>query len=451
MRGDFTRNTFDAHNHFSRVLMQQGRVQLDADWNEQAAILLHYLRALARDLIGPYGGNGFEITSRGNAGFQIGAGHYYVDGVLCENDTECSYTNQPDFKPESLPANNPYLVYLDVWERHITHLEGTAIREVGLGVNGPDTATRAKVVWQVKVATKRANESEIGQPGKQQSWQNFIESLWGNWLESWQSGNRGLLKAKLESSCLGNDACNVPPDSRYRGAENQLYRVEIHKGGPAGTATFKWSRDNGSIVSPVSKLAGDTITLGHWGRDRRQSLESGQWVELIDDTIALRGEAGPIGKIKVVNQEEMTVAIKWPDNTQLPTYNEADYESRHVLLRRWDHREHDPSIAGAPRFDPKTGSLFVEEAVDITTDKWLTLEYGIQVCFAKSSDNAHQYRTGDYWLIPARATTGDIEWPYPNGSAPHGVEHHYAPLAVISADTVHNLRRDLAPLAAPVP
>ena len=36
--------------------MQQGRVQLDADWNEQADILLHYLRTLAADLIGPFGG-----------------------------------------------------------------------------------------------------------------------------------------------------------------------------------------------------------------------------------------------------------------------------------------------------------------------------------------------------------------------------------------------------------
>ena len=47
MKGDFTRDTFDASNHFTRVLMQQGRVQLDADWNEQTAILLHYLQSLA--------------------------------------------------------------------------------------------------------------------------------------------------------------------------------------------------------------------------------------------------------------------------------------------------------------------------------------------------------------------------------------------------------------------
>ena len=38
MKGDFSRDTFDPAKQFTRVLMQQGRVQLDADWNEQIAI-----------------------------------------------------------------------------------------------------------------------------------------------------------------------------------------------------------------------------------------------------------------------------------------------------------------------------------------------------------------------------------------------------------------------------
>ena len=35
MKGDFSRETFDRARHYSAVLLQQGRVQLDADWNEQ--------------------------------------------------------------------------------------------------------------------------------------------------------------------------------------------------------------------------------------------------------------------------------------------------------------------------------------------------------------------------------------------------------------------------------
>src|SRR5579864_1047191 len=108
-RGDFTRDTFHRANHVSRVLMQQGRVQLDADWNEQTSILLHYLWNLGADLIGQHGGttNGFKITPATNndgTDLQIAGGHYYVDGVLCENSpalingtpTPPTYFTQPD-------------------------------------------------------------------------------------------------------------------------------------------------------------------------------------------------------------------------------------------------------------------------------------------------------------------------------------------------------------------
>ncbi len=43
-------------------------------------------------------------------------------------------------------------------------------------------------------------------------------------------------------------------------------------------------------------------------------------------------------------------------------------------------------------------------------NKRITLADGIQIQFQPSaSDNL--YRTGDYWLIPARVATGDVEWP----------------------------------------
>src|SRR6185437_4398702 len=91
-RGDFTRDTFDPLKHFARVLMQQGRVQLDSDWNEQAAILLRYVQTLAADLIGPGGGpddSGFALgTLPVPNDFRIGLGRYYVDGILCEADAE---------------------------------------------------------------------------------------------------------------------------------------------------------------------------------------------------------------------------------------------------------------------------------------------------------------------------------------------------------------------------
>ncbi len=161
MKGDFSRlNLFDPLKQYTRVMQQQGRVQLDADWNEQADILLHYLRTLAADLIGPFGGparqdHGFQITNfvaakdKAPANLDIGAGRYYVDGLLCESDLvdgkPLSYRGQP--QADDLPEI-PFLVYLDVWERHVTYLQDGSIREVALG--GADTTTRAQVIWRVR-------------------------------------------------------------------------------------------------------------------------------------------------------------------------------------------------------------------------------------------------------------------------------------------------------------
>jgi hypothetical protein len=97
---------------------------------------------------------------------------------------------------------------------------------------------------------------------------------------------------------------------------------------------------------------------------------------------------------------------------------------RNALLRRWDQRAGITQTGGLRLSDKDNAAL--------ASADWQTLEDGIQVRF-RLAPNA-RYRTGDYWLIPARTATGDIEWPRTGGSEPQvlpprGVRHHYAPLA----------------------
>jgi hypothetical protein len=461
MKGDFTRDTYNPLKHFSRVLMQQGRVQLDADWNEQGAILLHYLRALAADLIGPFGGTGDAfgvfnvITKKKNApkagevlltegetesltkagvlkdgtvregDFLIGTGHYYVDGLLCENEDYVNYAGQVDLPGAEAMKADSYLVYLDVWERHITYLEDENFRDLAgesfpgireVALNGPDTATRAKLVWQVKTLVP----SEKDKPTKLES--GPINANWKDWVNRFESENRGRLKAKVTRSDgpdAGN-ACLTSPDARYRGADNQLYRVEIHQGGngKAGVATFKWSRENGSVVFPILQLSNDTIKLAHLGRDSRLGLKVGEWVEIINDEIIMRGDVPPLVQIDSIEAIDMVIRIKVP--VGLKTLPFKKKEDKTLLLRRWDHK----------------GDIKKDGAVALVEDggdkNWLMLEDGVQIQFQEGA----VYRAGDYWLIPARTATGDIEWPKdkdsnPLSRAPHGVTHHYAPLAAI--------------------
>src|SRR5579872_6484477 len=97
MKGDFSRIRFNRTKHYTAVLQQQGRVSLDADTNEQAAIHQELRETEIIDVIGPFGGpqgnEGFGISLSGNT-IQIGGGRYYVAGILCEGPA-VSYMQQP--------------------------------------------------------------------------------------------------------------------------------------------------------------------------------------------------------------------------------------------------------------------------------------------------------------------------------------------------------------------
>jgi hypothetical protein len=455
MRGDFTRNTFDPSLHYSRVLMQQGRVQLDADWNEQGAIFTHFLRALARDLIGPYGAPagsaGFQIVVDPNqiarfdgsplgksadpddkalfkrlsdvltgasTTFVINAGTYYVEGIRVENRQPMLYSDQTAFDSASFGAADKAtnLVYLDVWERHVTCVEDPHIREVALG--GPDTTTRAQIVWQVRSGpASRAARNPCDISG--------IPPRPGT----------GRLRAYAGPGAVPPSPCVIAPSSSYRGPENQLYRVEIHDPGVAGKATFKWSRENGSVVFPIvgkpqtsTGTSGGTtvsLTVATLGRDDKFGLHVGDWVELVDDAYVLQNRADALLQVTGIAKDQMQVTLASAGTISIA----ADAVQSNLLLRRWDQ-------GSAP--------ITVAETTAGGADysKWFALEDGIVVTFVDAGDakKPATYFTGDYWLIPARVATGNIDWPQTDGAnpvpaalPPDGPKHHYAPLCVYHA------------------
>ena len=560
MKADLTRRTFDPLKHFTRVLMQQGRVQLDADWNEQTAELLYYLRALAADLIGQHGGPavsagnvGFAISALSTApgatpatnDFAIGSGHYYVDGILCEADSKpipitgfpgskmvkllywprgdlefrsgdyvevsgasgavqqaritgpdpggrtltldadvsafktesvkplvqrlMTYLTQPDYpaSDKDLTTAQNYLVFLDVWERLITYVEDDSVREVALG--GPDTTARSKIVAQVKVAegTPGATTTDSQSPCvvftlTPKDLSVIAPPLWSN---------RGWLKAKAKQDSTSTDPCIISPGARYRGPENQLYRVEIHRPGvgwggtgdpPTTTgATFKWSRENGSAIYPIVKLnsggGATTVFLENLGRDVRFGLREGDvegdWVEVIDDDYVLQNRAEPLLKVHSIDRTGMSVTL---EGTR--TSNVGEDFTKHPLLRRWDHKAGERVEGGLP-LGSDGAALILEGSGD--SSNWLELEDGVKIQFQTPDlgQQENQYRTGDYWLIPARTATGDVEWPRENdgqgnpiAKQPDGIEHHYAPLAVIKLEagvgiTVHPCQKTIKPAA----
>ena len=409
MKGDFSRETFDRTKHFNAVLMQQGRVQVDADWNEQQAIRQHRTETEAIDVIGKCGAPkhhaGFGITATG-ADFTISAGRFYVDGLLCENEAEALYSEQPDWPnppglDEWLATGASFgIIYLDVWKRHLTALEDPSIREVAL--DGPDTTTRVKTIWQVKVLPVVESVNELTCETELEAWNDLISPV------------TGTLTAQTTIAEDPESPCLIPPDAGYRRLENQLYRVEIHQDSEAvGGATYKWSRDNGAIVTEILAVSGAEITVADLGPDDVLGFAKGQWVEILDDTLELRGDPGELIEIQdfATDANGRSVIVLASAPTQLASDPDFPNADRHPKLRRWD---------GAA-----TNGLPV--ATTLTE-----LEGGIQVQFSNDT-----YATGNYWLIPARTATGQIEWPAtddgtltPLPQLPLGITHHYCRLAI---------------------
>jgi Family of unknown function (DUF6519) len=432
MKGDFSRLRDNGGKGYSRVMMQQGRVLLDSDWNEHAALMQELLRRLSRDLFGPHGGPGeylgFQIFFNGqkdanaqaawgrlldrmkqaqdeklpaiqeafNRGVPIiGPGRYYVEGVAVTNKGADAYAAESDDPFSGTPAafdtnKRPWLAYLDVWEDYVSPEQDPGLMEIALG--GPDTCGRAKTMWKVRIRYEKVADD----------------------LRALKPTGDGLMSAFTDEKPQPDELCVISPDSQYRGVENQLYRVEIHKGGNTETARYKWSRDNGSIVYPVlGSKNGKVFELSRLGRDKLSSLSLGGWVEYVDDDLAAGPGVGVMAKVELIDKDDNLVTLEFAGDTR-PVFN----KDLHPLLRRWDH----------------TSKIGDGGCVKIEEDKKQALEDGINISFAKSAAKA-SYRAGDYWLIPARVATGGIDWPKENEKPatlpPHGPMHSYAPLLLV--------------------
>lgn len=405
MKGDFTRLTFDASNHYTSVWMQQGRLQLDADWNELVEIQNYLRQNQTQSMIGSSGvpklkdNQSFKVTPQGTD-LVIVPGRIYIDGILCELDRQLLYTNQPDY-PNALTSdlggvglkeNTYYIAYLDVWERHITAIDDPNIREKAL-VSIPDTSTRTKVIWQVKLL-----EVDGGK--------DAVDNLWEQFVENRSFERKGLLQTSL--------ATKIEPGTQTDELENRLYRVEIHQGGTLGEAQFKWSRENGNIVSQA-KLDTDTktITIRIFGQDDRRAFAPGQWVEVFGEVEELNQQPGTFVRLNTQTQGNKLVY-----DGVIP---EAIAKQANLKVRRWDQNPLNSDSATLP-----------------TTPGKNLLENGIQVEFttANSEDSTAFLNTGDYWLIPARSVDNDIEWPknelgQGRSLPPRGIRHYYTRLALL--------------------
>ncbi len=392
----------------------------------------------------------------------ITRGNYYVDGRLCENETPWRYAKQPYLErandEEIKKLTGLFLVYLDVWERFVSSVDDPSIREVALG--GADTAARMKLIWQVRIGTEPL-EAPAGTCGE-------FNDDWPDIMASLEPANRGNLRAMARGNEASgqDDVCITSPEARYRGLENQLYRVEVHRGGPAMdsnednldvAATFKWSRNNATNAVALKEKVGDRLIVSGL-RDFSRWFKPGDWVEITHDALELQRIPGTLVRLAGVEGETLTID-QYTTSGNIPEPGDMfeNLPIRNLKVRGWDHTQ--------PEDD-----LLMDGAIPIEENQWIELEDGVLIKFEPGTPAA-EYQTGDYWWIPARVATGDVEWPQqtvpdtndptktveePRPMPPNGVEHHFAPLAALNltAGTITqivDLRHKFEPLGRCAP
>ena len=410
MSGDYTRFTFDPRKRYSGVLMQQGRVQLDADWNEGIDILKDRVRKLSLDVYGPVGvpflvtPHAFEIAVIAGPDLSIGAGRIYVEGWMAENFTPpATYLTQPFLPdPPPLPLGDA-IVVLDLWEREVTYIEDPDLLDVALG--GVDTATRSQQIWQIHVVPPP--EGEGAQCGLD--------------LSALFPPSAGRLTTEAVAPPTPDDPCILPPIAGYRGLENRLYRLEVHDGGALGVARFKWSRDHASIVSAVSAMAvagvETRLTVNRIGRDQALRFRIDDWVTVTDDHREFHGEPGEMARIIDIDEAAQVIvldrALPTPGNRLFGALP-ADLVARRTRVQRWDQN------AAVNALDA--------DGLMLTGAGPIDLEDGIRVRLATDPVGG-AFHVGDYWVFAARTADASVE--ILTEAPPRGILHHYAQLAAI--------------------
>jgi hypothetical protein len=232
--------------------------------------------------------------------------------------------------------------------------------------------------------------------------------------------------------------CCLNANTGYTGQENQLYRVAIHQGGPLGTATFKWSRENASVITAVTGINKVTntalkpasqLTVNSLGRDQILGFNKGDWIEIIDDYLELNGTVGELHSIDSLNAAAKTITLDSPvSSTNFPVTGGLTDASRHTRIRRWDQK--------GTVYDSNQNTVVVlgsggnQGDIPIAAGgNEIVLENGVTVSFSLSNSSG-LFLAGDFWAFAARATDGTVE--IITQAPPQGIHHHYAKLSVVS-------------------
>src|SRR5712691_1989358 len=104
MGSDRARISYDEQRKYRAVVMQQGRVTVEADWNEEWQMVNEELRKDVLDIVGPCctPNDGYRVLETGQVpdplfDFSVSNGTMYVGGMRVFLPRPLQYSQQPDW------------------------------------------------------------------------------------------------------------------------------------------------------------------------------------------------------------------------------------------------------------------------------------------------------------------------------------------------------------------
>lgn len=445
MSSDRSRTSDDLPRQYKAVVMQQGRVILDRDFNALQEIVDGLASANALEAIGPCGtsDNGFEITIPGSntssspsastplpPDFLIAPGTMYVGGqrVVLPPPGPWSYFQQPgwddplDPQPPTgspTPSSTEY-VYLHVYEQEVGAVEDPDLLDVALG--GPDTTQRVRLMSRVHRTPSLGTDSAtaLGRALSDLEKKGLV-------LDPSTMRLRRLvqLQVSLETEPPSSSPCDSVVKGGYLGPDNQLIRIQLADN-PTGTGpSLVWGYDNASFIYRVQLTDPQSVQLLQFPVDDFHAPQPRQVVEVLRSALSLDGAAGaaarpatarhvarPTGFLTTVseyNRANNSVTLSSP----VPSSFTGDKNP--LFLRVWQ---------GQQAFTPSQPLTLIDPVSQ--------LPLGIQVTITGSTGGV--VSRGAFWMIAVRPGTPQAIYPerfLNSPQAPDGPREWFCPLALI--------------------
>jgi hypothetical protein len=407
--------------------MQQGRVTLEADWNEAQLIASEQTRLEALDFVGPAGtpDNGYAISLIPSSfDFNIGAGIMYVGGMRAWLPQGLQYSQQAQNDwmdwgndaswvpiPDGTPNSNEY-VYLFLREQEVSAVEDSDLKDIALG--GPDTAQRTRLVQHIVRLVTTGTDCPSALAAAQTTWAGEGFTL----NEDNSVGSFAQLQVGFVPPSTPPTSCDPTAQSGYLGADNQLIRVQVSDA-KASPQCLLWGFDDASFLYGVTVTSATSVKLQSAPVDAEHIPQSGQVVEILVAAAELsNGQyvAAPTGQIFTLGASAYdpdTRILALPSSLTVALYGDGTKTNPsppQVFLRVWQ------------------GTL------PITPGTYQTLgATGVQVNLTSTNKN-NAFRGGDYWMFAVRPALPTLVYPERYAAAPQppdGPREWICPLAVI--------------------